>query len=130
MTKPSPNIFVADFITQKLAESDKTQCEISQLCGFENANVMTMIKTGKTKLPINRIGPFAKALEVDPAYLLRLVLSEYLPDTWQAIEAVMQTPILSRNEADLICKYRRISGNTDTKADVVDFEDKLAIVAA
>lgn len=130
MPEPTANIFVADFITQKLTESDKTQCEISQLCGFENANVMTMIKTGKTKLPINRIGPFAKALDVDPAYLLRLVLSEYLPDTWQAIEAVMQTPILSRNEADLICKYRRISGNTDTKADVVDFEDKLAIVAA
>ncbi len=130
MTKPSPNIFVADFITQKLAESDKTQCEISQLCGFENANVMTMIKTGKTKLPINRIGPFAKALEVDPAYLLRLVLSEYLPDTWQAIEAVMQTPILSRNEAGLIHAFRHISGNSDAKAAVVNFEDDFAIVVA
>ncbi|MFZ2973860.1 MAG: hypothetical protein WA049_14585 [Ferribacterium limneticum] len=53
-----------------------------------------------------------------------------LPDTWQAIEAVMQTPILSRNEADLIHSFRHISGNSDAKATVVDFEDELAIVAA
>lgn len=130
MPKPTPVISVADFIAQKLAESDKTQCEISQLCGFENANVMTMIKTGRTKLPINRIGPFAKALDVDPAYLLRLVFGEYLPNSWEAIEEVMQTPVLSRNEADLIRKYRHISGNSDAKAAVVDFEDELAIVAA
>ena len=56
MLKPTPEISVADFIAQKLVESDKTQIEISQLCGFENANVVSMIKTGKTKLPINRIG--------------------------------------------------------------------------
>jgi hypothetical protein len=130
MPKPTPEISVADFITQKLAESDKTQCEISQLCGFENANVVSLIKTGKTKLPINRIGPFAKALDIDPAYLLRLVLCEYLPETWLAIEEVMQTPILSRNEADLIRTFRHFSSNSDAKVAVVDFEDRFAIVAA
>jgi hypothetical protein len=130
MPKPTPGISVADFITQKLAESDKTQCEISDLCGFENANVVSMIKTGRTKLPINRIGPFAKAIEVDPAYLLRLVLCEYLPETWLAIEEVMQTPILSRNEAELIRTFRYFSSNSDAKVAVVDFEDRFAIVAA
>lgn len=130
MLKPTSEISVADFIAQKLAESDKTQIEISQLCGFENANVVSMIKTGKTKLPINRIGPFAKALDVDPAYLLRLVLCEYLPETWEAIEEVIRTPVLSKNEADLIRTFRHISGNSDAKVAVVDFEDTLAILVA
>ena len=77
-----------------------------------------------------RKGPFAKALDVDPAYLLRLVLCEYLPETWEAIEEVIRTPVLSKNEADLIRTFRHISGNSDAKVAVVDFEDKLAILVA
>lgn len=60
MTKNAPTrTTVADFIADRLAESDKTQREIAEECGFEKPNIITMFKNGTTKLPLNRIGPLA-----------------------------------------------------------------------
>ena len=106
---------VSDFITARLAQSDKTQRQIAEECGFENPNVITMFKTGATKIPVNRIGAIAKALDVDPAYLLRLVLTEYLPDTWQSIEDIIEGTVLTGNELELVRLFRSATGNTDPK---------------
>lgn len=121
---------VAEFIADKLAECDKTQREIAEECGFDNPNIITMFKTGATKLPLNRIGPLAKAINVDPAHLLRLVMLEYAPDTWEAIENIMQSTLLTANELELVRAYRQVTGDSDAKAMVVDRDAVLAIVAA
>jgi hypothetical protein len=53
-----------------------------------------MFKQGNTKLPLKRIGPLAKALEVDPAHPLRLVMLEYMPETWESIADILQSTLL------------------------------------
>lgn len=58
------------------------------------------------RLLLNRIGPLAKALEVDPAHLLRLTMLEYMPETWESIESVLQSTLLTANELDFIRAYR------------------------
>jgi hypothetical protein len=126
----STRITVAEFIADHLAESDKTQREIADECGFDKPNIITMFKTGATKLPINRIGPLAKALNVDPAHLLRLVMTEYMPDTWEAIESVMQSTILTANELELIRAYRAVTGDNDSVPVVINRDAVIAIVAA
>ncbi|MGC2457145.1 MAG: hypothetical protein WA435_04025, partial [Gallionellaceae bacterium] len=93
---------VAEFLADRIATIDKTQREIAEACGFDNPNIITMFKNGSTKLPVNRIAPLAKALEVDPAHLLRLVMLEYMPDTWEAIENIMQSTVLTSNELQLV----------------------------
>lgn len=117
MTKQSHPVqaSVSDFITKRLAQSDKTQRQIAEECGFENPNVITMFKTGATKIPLNRVGAIAKALDVDPAYLLRLVLTEYLPDTWQSIEDIVKGTVLTANELQLVRLFRSATGNTDPR---------------
>lgn len=50
----------------------KTQAEIASEAGFPNANMMTFLKNGRNKVPIDRVPSLAKALEVDPAYRMRL----------------------------------------------------------
>lgn len=130
MRKTILHTTVAEFIADKLAESDKTQREIAEECGFENPNIITMFKTGATKLPLNRIGPLAKAIDIDPAHLLRLVMLEYAPDTWEAIENIMQSTLLTANELELVRAYRQVTGDSDAKAMVVDRDAVLAIVAA
>jgi hypothetical protein len=123
-------VTVAEFIADRLAESDKTQREIAAACGFDRPNIITMFKTGATKLPLNRIGPLAKALEVDPAHLLRLVLTEYMPETWEAIEHLFESTVLSANELALIRAYREATGDGDVAAVVIDRSAVIAIVAA
>lgn len=131
MTKSTPiRTTVADFIADRLAESDKTQREIAQECGFEKPNIITMFKNGSTKLPMNRIGPLAKALDVDPAHLLRLAMCEYLPDTWDAIEDIMQSTVLTANELKLVRAYREVTGDSDAEAAVINRDAVIAIVAA
>ena len=121
---------VAEFLADKIAAIDKTQRQIAEECGFDNPNIITMFKNGLTKLPINRIGPLAKALDVDPAYLLRLVMNEYMQDSWEFIENIMQSTVLSANELQLVRAYREVTGDNDAAAVVIDRSAVLAIVTA
>lgn len=121
---------VADFIADRLAECDKTQREIAAECGFEKPNIITMFKNGSTKVPLNRIGPFAKAIGADPAHLLRLAMHEYFPDTWQEIEDIMQTTVLTANELELVRRFREVTGDNDAVPLVINRDAVIAIVAA
>jgi hypothetical protein len=106
-------IRVADYLAQQIRLCGKSQKQIAEEVGYDKANVVTMMKQGLTKIPITRVGAFARALEVDPAHLLRLVLAEYSPETWAAIEEAINGTVLTRNERRLVEKYRVASGNTD-----------------
>jgi len=125
-----PRTTVAEFLADKLAATDKTQRQVSEECGFDNANVITMFKNGMTKLPINRIAALAKALDADPVYLLRLVMLEYLPATWEAVEDIMQSTILTANELALVRAFRECTGDNDAAAVVINRDAVIAIVAA
>jgi len=57
---------VAAYLSKLVAESDKTQRQISEETGFESPNLITMIKNGTSKLPINRIANLAKSLSAVP----------------------------------------------------------------
>lgn len=110
---------VAVYFAKKLHESGKTQREVARECGFENPNVITMFKQGDTKFPLNRIGPLAHAVGADPAYMLRLAMSEYMPETWEAVESVFQTTPLTAGELDLIREYRRMTDGVEDPVKVV-----------
>lgn len=111
LTQPT----VAEFLTECLNKSKKKQCEIAEECGLESPNVVTMWKKGVTKVPVARIGAIAKALGVDPAYFLRLVMTEYLPDAWASIEDTLQGIVTTANEVELTRKFRVATGNSDPK---------------
>lgn len=130
MSKPVTPVTVAEFIADRLATIDKTQREVAEACGFETPNIITMFKQGKTKVPLDRIGPLANALDADPAHLLRLAMQEYMPDTWSSIEDILHSTILTANELELVRKYRQVTGDADAQAMVVDRDAVLAIVLA
>ena len=121
---------VAEFLADRIAAIDKTQREIAEACGFDHPNIITMFKNGSTKLPINRIAPLAKVLEVDPVHLLRLVMLEYMPDSWESIENIMQSTALTSNELELVRAFREVTGQGDAQAVVIDRSAVIAIVAA
>lgn len=121
---------VAEFLADRLAAIDKTQRQVSEECGFDNPNIITMFKNGQTKLPVNRIAALAKALDVNPVHLLRLVMLEYIPDLWESIENIMQSTVLSANELELVRAFREVTGDSDAQAIVIDRSAVLAIVSA
>ncbi|MGA8147587.1 MAG: hypothetical protein WB870_08430 [Gallionellaceae bacterium] len=131
INKQAPKtLTVAEFLADRIATIDETQREIAEACGFDNPNNITMFKNGSTKLPVNRIAPLAKALEVDPAHLLRLVMLEYMPDTWEAIENILQSTVLTSNELGFVHAFREVTGQNDAVPVVINRDAVIAIVAA
>ena len=98
---------VADYISSQIDLCGKKQTQIAEECGFDKPNVITMIKQGKTKLPIGKIGRMAKALGVDPVFLMKMVLAEYNPDMLEAITTILTQPVMTHNELEIIQVIRR-----------------------
>ena len=80
---------VAKYVEQQLALCDRPQKDVARDCGYENANVITMFKSGTTKVPLAKVPLLAKALGVDVVYLFRLVMSEYMPEAWEVMESIL-----------------------------------------
>lgn len=100
---------VARFVRERIQATGKLQKDIARQAGFEMPNVITMIKQGKTKLPLAKIGAMAAAMEADPLHLLQLCLEEYQPDTWKAIAPFLETAVTA-DELRLLQRLRDLTG--------------------
>lgn len=117
MTNPYQNTPTAKLITDRIRDLShrKTQAEIASDAGFANANMMTFLKTGKNKVPLDRVPSLAAALEVDPAYLMRLALDQAVGATAaKAIIEIFGTPA-TENEQSWLVELRDASDNTDPR---------------
>lgn len=119
---------VAEFITSRLRLCRKSAGEIAQEMGYPNANLISMIADGKAKLPLKDIKKLAVALDIDPAYLLLVVLADYMPETLGVIEDIVGSPLLSHNERKLVESYRRVTQGKDAHAVVCDAREIVALV--
>ena len=128
MPHETKTVTVAEFLTATLATCGKAQKDVAQEMGYENPNIITMLKQGLTKVPLNKIGGLAKALAVDPVFLFRMVMREYAPETLAAIDEIFEASILTANERELIAAYRRATHGTDATAVFADARDVIALV--
>ena len=117
MTNPFQNTATARLIADRVRDLShrKTQAEIASEAGFANANMLSMLKSGKNKVPLDRVPSLAKALEVDPAYLMRLALDQAVGATAaKAITEIFGTPVTA-NEKAWLDELRDASGNSDPR---------------
>jgi len=117
MTNPYQNTPTAKLISDRIRDLShrKTQAEIANEAGFANANMMTFLKNGRNKVPLDRVPSLAKALEVDPAYLMRLALDQAVGATAaRAITDIFGTPT-TENERGWLAEIRDVSDNTDPR---------------
>ncbi|MDB5660356.1 MAG: family transcriptional regulator [Cypionkella sp.] len=116
MTKPHQDTALAKFVQTRILQlKPKTQAEIAHEAGFHNANVLSMIRSGSAKMPLDRVPTLAHALDCDPALLLRLALDQAVGSTAaNAIVEIFGTPV-SANERAWIEEIRSASKDTDPR---------------
>lgn len=117
MKQPFDSSQAARFLRDRIQDLShrKSQAEIASEAGFVNANMLSILKTGRTKIPLDRIPALAKALECDPAILMRLALDQAVGATAaKAINEIFGTPI-SENERGWLAELREASENTDPR---------------
>ncbi|WP_333826841.1 XRE family transcriptional regulator [Pararhodobacter sp.] len=115
--KPHAETRLAKFVAQRISDLQgrKNQVEIAAEAGYVNANNLTMIKGGASKLALDRVPDLARALECGPAFLLRLAMEQALGETAaKAVGEIWGTP-LTRNEVEWIAEIRDASGDTDPR---------------
>ena len=114
MNKPYADSELARFIAKRVLElKPKPQMDIAKEAGFVNPNVISMLKSGATKLPLDRVLALAKALECDPRRLFLLAIRQQGYETEEAAIAQIFGTIVTTNEAIWIEEIRDASGNTD-----------------
>jgi transcriptional regulator with XRE-family HTH domain len=117
MTNPYQNTATARLIADRVRDLShrKTQAEIASEAGFANPNMLSMLKSGKNKVPLDRVPSLAKALEVDPAFLMRLALDQAVGATAaKAITDIFGTPATD-NETGWLQELRDASDNSDPR---------------
>jgi len=103
---------VAEYLAHRLDVSEKTQKEIAAEAGYTRANFLSMIRKGDSKIPIAAAPRLAKALDISPKHLTRLVMQEYHPEIWEVLESTFSLSV-TENEAVLIEHLREKTWNTD-----------------
>jgi hypothetical protein len=65
------------------------------------------------RVPLDKVGPLAKSLELDPVELFWTVIREYAPETYAVIDKACDGVILKEHERKLIQVHREIIGDRE-----------------
>ena len=114
MKRPYADTELADFIAKRVLQmKPKSQIDIAREAGFVNPNVISMLKSGATKLPLDRVLALATALDCDPRRLFLLAMQQQGYETEQAAIAQIFGTIVTENEVKWLEEIRDASGHTD-----------------
>jgi transcriptional regulator with XRE-family HTH domain len=112
---PYADTRLATYLTKRILElrPRKSQQEIAVEAGFINVNMMSMLKGGKSKIPLDRVAALAKALEVDPRLLFKMAVEQSSYETTSKVIDEIFGTIVSRNEVTWLEELREASDHKD-----------------
>ena len=88
----------ARFLADAIDASGKTQRQIAREIGYAKPNVLSMMKHGETRIPLEKIPALAKACDVDEQLFMRTALLEYQPAAYSALMRTFWPRRLQREE--------------------------------
>lgn len=103
-----------EIVATLISSSPLTQREIAKKLGYEKSNIITMFKQGHSPVPINKVPALARALDIDPAWLMRLALREYHPEILETISSTMGF-VVTLHEIEIIKELRAATGDSDPR---------------
>ena len=102
--------------------------DLAALVGYPVPSVVSMIKAGSMKLPLDKVPAMAAALQVDAIYLARLVDSESGGRVLPVLEAILHRRAITEHECWLLDQLRELSGGLDV--DLRRHPDQLGLLLA
>ena len=118
------------YLTESQDRLKKSDQEMAEELGFSRANVYTLIKTGKMKMPFSKVPLLANALDATPSDVLAVILKDYCPELWEAINKVWGPVDLTANEKKLIAAYRTLCRDQEVEPRVMDGKNIIALITA
>lgn len=97
---------VAKYFAALLDASPKTQETIARECGIDSANAISMMKTGKTRIPLARIPALAESLGTDAARLFEVALQAYEPELFTVYAKLAPAMLITEDEFKIVRALR------------------------
>jgi transcriptional regulator with XRE-family HTH domain len=113
--RPYADTALAQHVSKQIdiaASAGKNQRQIAKEIGYDSPNMISQIKRGELKLPLEKVALLAKALNVDPAHLFRLAMQQQWPGEEKVIAEVFGK-VLTKNETEIIDFIREIRKGSD-----------------
>lgn len=98
----------AMMLADAIEKSELTQREIADRVGFKNANIISMLKAGETRVPLDRIPSLSQTLGIDERLFLMIAIEEYHPGVHEVLVDVLGLP-LSDAELGILTMFRMAS---------------------
>ena len=95
----------ANMLAKAIETSGMTQREIADRVGFRHANILSMLKKGETRVPLDRIPALAQTLGMDQAEFLLIAIEEYHSGVYEVLCDVLGLPF-SDAEQGLVVLFR------------------------
>lgn len=113
--KPYADTRLAKFLQRRILElrPTKTQATVATEAGFPNVNMLSMIKNGTSKLPLDRVPGLARGLECDPGYLFLLALEQVFGSSAELTIRQIFGTLPTRNEVAWLHEIRTASDGGD-----------------
>lgn len=129
VSKAKATAELVSIIDRQMSALGLTQQNVAEAVGFNNRNMLTIIKKGLGKLPIERVPAMAKCLKVDERHLMRLaLLQSYSPEIVNMILGVTDY-MVSANERAIIETIRSATNNSDPEL-TPDLTEKIQAIFA
>jgi transcriptional regulator with XRE-family HTH domain len=94
-------------LAKAIDASKFTQREIADRVGFNSQNMLSQLKSGEARVPLDRIPALAKVLEMDERQFLMTALEDYHPVVHAALLKALKAP-LSDAEIGLVMMLRML----------------------
>lgn len=91
-----------EYLDMLIDMSGLKNVEISRQIGLKQANYLSMVRKGDSKIAIERVPKLAKALNIDPAHLVRAALEEYNPELLRIIDECFGNKPITDEEFEII----------------------------
>src|SRR6056300_648871 len=92
---------VSQILTRAVNASHKSQSQITEEAGFDSTNILTMLKQGRTKLPLGRVLALAESLDIECHELMLAALQAQYPEHWPEIAEALHDAVDHRMTMDI-----------------------------
>ena len=113
------------YIDSLITVSPKSQSAISREMGYKNPNNLSLIKSGKIPLPVDKVRPLAEAPNADPVRLMMMVLEARQPELAEFLRDEGIAPLTPEERQVLEAFRNRFPSQTDGVEQVVEAIKKL-----
>jgi transcriptional regulator with XRE-family HTH domain len=117
-SKSYGNTKIAQYLRKRIDSLTgiKSQKQIAREIGYDRPNMLSMMKTGETKVPLEKVPALAEALGCDVGHLMRLGLEQYWPNKLDVIHEVFGR-LITANEWEIVQVFRQETRDMDPKID-------------